>query len=127
MLLYATVHMLATISLLFYMAFGYQSLSSLNSKRSLWYACLANPLVILEPGSITFLECSSTFRVMAWRNFMYKDISLHNAFTYYFKIMDNTPPCVLHYQCPFTFLCSDRHLLLIAQQTCTFNGDFTIA
>ena len=32
----------------------------------------------------TFLECSSTLRVMAWRDIMYKDLSLlleHNAFT----------------------------------------------
>ena len=34
--------------LFFYMAFGYQSLASLYTKRSLWYSSLANSPVILE-------------------------------------------------------------------------------
>ena len=51
--------------------------------------------------SFTFAECSSTFRVRAWLDIMYKDISLlweHYTFTKYFNIMDNITLvfCTIH-------------------------------
>ena len=56
MLNYTTFHKLAYLSLHFYMAFGYQSLSSLYSKRFLWDLCLENSLVILEWNVLVLLE-----------------------------------------------------------------------
>ena len=76
----------------FYTAFGYQSLSSLYSKCSLWDSCLANSLVILEWVFFSILEMFSNFRVVAWREIIDKDISLlweQNAFTCHFNIMNN--------------------------------------
>ena len=63
--------------------------------------------------SFTFLECSSAFRVMAWREIQHMDISLlweHNAFTCDFNIMN------------YIILL----LLLMAHQTCTLTGDLTL-
>ena len=92
MLQYASLHILASTSLLFYMAFGYQSLSSLDSKRFLWDSCPANSLLIPGRCSLTVYEHSSNFRVMAWREIMHNNIFLpkeHNTLTCHFNIMNN--------------------------------------
>ena len=95
MLHFNTLHILASIlastSLLFYMAFGYQSLHDI---LNVFYG-----IHVYNRYSFTFLECSSTF--IAWRDSMYKGISLlweHNAFVLYFNIMDNITLvfCTIH-------------------------------
>ena len=70
------------VSSLFYIAFDYQSLSSLYFKYTLRDSCLANFLVILEWVFFYILEMFSTFRVLAWREII-DNISLlweQNAF-----------------------------------------------
>ena len=114
----------------FYTAFGYQSLSSLNSKCSLQESCLANSLVILEWVFFYILEMFSTFRVMAWREIIVKAIFLlweQNAFTCYFNIMNNITWYFVLPMLPFTFLRRNCPLLLMARQTCILTGSFAVA
>ena len=76
MLNFTTLYILASTSLLFYMAFGFQSLSSLYSKRFYGIDVRQIPWSFQTGYFVTFLACPSSFRVMAWREIMHKNISL---------------------------------------------------
>ena len=87
-----TLHILVSTSLLFYITFGYQFLSSLYPKGSLSDSCLANSLVIPEWVFFYVLGMFQQFKSYAWREIIHEDGSLlwkHNTLTCHFNIMNN--------------------------------------
>ena len=90
--------------------------------------------------SFTFYGCSTTFRVMEWREIMHTDIALlleHSAKSFQYHEFDDiemTLRCVPQNNITLVFrithvtihFSQSFSLLLIAPQTCTLTGDFTV-
>ena len=94
MLHYTTLHILASISLLFTWHFVtnvfFIYISNVLYAIYVWQI----PWLFENGYSFTFYDCFSTLRVMPRRKIMHKDISLllkHNAFTCHFNIRKNIP------------------------------------
>ena len=125
---YTMPNILTSTSFLVYLAFVYQSLSSLYSKRFLWDSCPANSLVIPEGVFLYSLDlvlfelwhgARSCINIYPFcRNITHSHvISLSWIISLWYFALS---------MLPFTFLWRYWPLLLMTPQICTLAGNFTV-
>ena len=120
-------HILASTSLLFYTAFGYQSLSSLYSTFSMGFMSGEFPG---HSGRGIPLHSWNVLVLLELWDGVRSCIKIHpfcwnTMHSHVFIIMNNIPLVFCTSHVTIHFLRRDRPLLIMVLLTCTLNGDYT--